>query len=58
MWQPALTDRFTEYLQFFVRAIGFIIGITFGVAAVYVALKTAWFGVDYLDHTIFDGPWW
>ena len=58
MWQPLLTDRFTEYLRFFIRAIGLTVGISFGVGLIYVAVKACWFGVDYLDHTLFAGPWW
>jgi len=53
-----MTDRFTEYLRFFIRAIGLTVGISFGVGLIYVAVKACWFGVDYLDHTLFAGPWW
>ena len=53
-----MTDRFTEYLRFFIRAITLTIGISFGVAMTYVLVKTFWFSVDYLDHTIFSSPWW
>ena len=55
MWQPSTTDQFTDYLRFFIRAIGLVIGIAIGIAGVYVAIKTCWFSVDYLDHTVF-GP--
>ena len=58
MWQQFLTDRATEYLRFFIRAIMLTIGISFGIAATYVSVKAFWFGVDYLDHTVFANPWW
>lgn len=58
MWQPTTTDRFTEYLQFFIRSIALTIGIAAGIATVYVSIKVCWFSVDYLDHTLFGQTWW
>ena len=57
MWTPPATDRFTDYLRFLTRSIGFVIAISFTLAAAYIAVKTCWFGVDYLDYALFSAPW-
>lgn len=57
MWQQMLTDRFTEYLRFFIRAHVLVNAIWFGLASIYFTMKVCWFGLDYFDHTIFSAPW-
>jgi hypothetical protein len=58
MWRPQATDRLTDYLRFLVRAIGFVIGIAVAISLAYIAVKSCFFGVDYLDHTLFSQPWY
>ena len=56
-WRVPPTVRFNEYLSFFGRLLLTINVFMFGIASLYITGQFLIHFVDYLDRTVFRGPW-
>jgi len=56
-WKLKLTDQWVDKCRFALRAALFINAMLLALASIYVTGKLIWFGLQFLNRTVFASPW-